>query len=679
LIDEFKTGMMPLAEGTSMRMFLAKMLNCHPMRISKKFVGSNYAGKSVYTRLPESRRLSDEQVQVRRAKMCELERKFLAKIQGKAGAAATPCVSSLEEVLASIGGKKNAPASASRGHAEDNTLGCSSGLEMRNLINQATTTTQQLHAATGAELPPLNINFADSSFGGFGSTQSMQDLFSDLVNSNSNGNLLGTGLNPSSSLQACQFLAQQQQQQQQPNFSISGTTQHTQHHRANSRAAAAGRALLERGGGLSLGSVLGGASDHATASMMKPPSMTIIANKPLAEYTTAELAAELRTRSSLTDLIASLSGGTGSARNDSQGSPGSLKDSLQQTQSANAFSTLMRNASLASSIDMSNFMERQGSIDSLSNSAIRSHLQSLQSMGSFLDPTLEGGGQIRGNNGHRQKNNSTWTPSCSATMDQGSSGMGIAPAEGLNMNDFLAVNAGDMFGGNGHTGNFMQSFSTSEQLRNAISNSGLDLASLLNNEDALRRLEALPSSLNHSFCFHGQGNNSAAASQRGGPGNDPSYLTAAAFSDQNTAIAQFLSQKKLMEQQQSGGGNSCNRFGGGSNLLGGVGGNDDEQERRRSMAAAPGVGGSSNNAGGSASMNPAMSSLLSTLQSRGGNSANADQRAPPQGIESHGVAHGRSNNAATMDALKRKFLSGGACQEELLTAMEEHRRNKPFR
>lgn len=40
LIDEFKTGMMPLAEGTSLRTFLSKMLNCHPMRISKKFVGS---------------------------------------------------------------------------------------------------------------------------------------------------------------------------------------------------------------------------------------------------------------------------------------------------------------------------------------------------------------------------------------------------------------------------------------------------------------------------------------------------------------------------------------------------------------------------------------------------------------------------------------------------------------
>lgn len=35
LIDEFKTGMMPLAEGTSLRVFLSKMLNCHPMVRSK--------------------------------------------------------------------------------------------------------------------------------------------------------------------------------------------------------------------------------------------------------------------------------------------------------------------------------------------------------------------------------------------------------------------------------------------------------------------------------------------------------------------------------------------------------------------------------------------------------------------------------------------------------------------
>ncbi|CAB9510822.1 expressed unknown protein [Seminavis robusta] len=77
LVEEFKLGLLPLAEGTSLRTFLSKMLNCQPMRISKKFVGSNYNGKQVYVRRKNS--LSNEEVRSRRAKLQELERKFLAK------------------------------------------------------------------------------------------------------------------------------------------------------------------------------------------------------------------------------------------------------------------------------------------------------------------------------------------------------------------------------------------------------------------------------------------------------------------------------------------------------------------------------------------------------------------------------------------------------------------------
>lgn len=47
------------------------------MRISKKFVGSNYNGKQVYVRRKNT--LSNDEVRSRRAKLQELERKFLAK------------------------------------------------------------------------------------------------------------------------------------------------------------------------------------------------------------------------------------------------------------------------------------------------------------------------------------------------------------------------------------------------------------------------------------------------------------------------------------------------------------------------------------------------------------------------------------------------------------------------
>lgn len=49
------------------------------MRISKKFVGSNYNGKQVYVRRKNT--LGNDAVRARRVKLQELERKFLAKVQ----------------------------------------------------------------------------------------------------------------------------------------------------------------------------------------------------------------------------------------------------------------------------------------------------------------------------------------------------------------------------------------------------------------------------------------------------------------------------------------------------------------------------------------------------------------------------------------------------------------------
>ena len=45
LITHFKSGILPLSDGTTLRTFLSKLLNCDPMRISKKFVGQNCIGK----------------------------------------------------------------------------------------------------------------------------------------------------------------------------------------------------------------------------------------------------------------------------------------------------------------------------------------------------------------------------------------------------------------------------------------------------------------------------------------------------------------------------------------------------------------------------------------------------------------------------------------------------------
>lgn len=45
LIQDFRLGLLPLGDGTTLRTFLAQILNCDPMRISKKFTGDNCVGK----------------------------------------------------------------------------------------------------------------------------------------------------------------------------------------------------------------------------------------------------------------------------------------------------------------------------------------------------------------------------------------------------------------------------------------------------------------------------------------------------------------------------------------------------------------------------------------------------------------------------------------------------------
>jgi len=72
LILEFKSGLLPLTDGTTLRTFLSKLLNCDPMRISKKFVGSNCIGKQVFRRrTADLNRLTPEQIQQSRAELSE--------------------------------------------------------------------------------------------------------------------------------------------------------------------------------------------------------------------------------------------------------------------------------------------------------------------------------------------------------------------------------------------------------------------------------------------------------------------------------------------------------------------------------------------------------------------------------------------------------------------------------
>ena len=73
------------------------MLNCAPMRISKKFVGSNYNGKQIYVRRKNN--LPVEEVRARRDKLQDLERKFLAKSQPMTNEAFQPAAVSADSVI----------------------------------------------------------------------------------------------------------------------------------------------------------------------------------------------------------------------------------------------------------------------------------------------------------------------------------------------------------------------------------------------------------------------------------------------------------------------------------------------------------------------------------------------------------------------------------------------------
>ena len=50
MIRDFRLGLLGVAEGTTLRCYLAKALRCDPMRITKKFAGREAIGKQVYRR-----------------------------------------------------------------------------------------------------------------------------------------------------------------------------------------------------------------------------------------------------------------------------------------------------------------------------------------------------------------------------------------------------------------------------------------------------------------------------------------------------------------------------------------------------------------------------------------------------------------------------------------------------
>ena len=80
LTAAFKAGVVPIPNGTTLRVFLSSMLNCPAKRISKKFVGTNYNGKQVYIKKEENE-VDAAIVTKHHAKLKELEQDFIKSMK----------------------------------------------------------------------------------------------------------------------------------------------------------------------------------------------------------------------------------------------------------------------------------------------------------------------------------------------------------------------------------------------------------------------------------------------------------------------------------------------------------------------------------------------------------------------------------------------------------------------
>lgn len=118
LIQEFKAGLLPLTDGTTLRTFLSKLLNCDPMRISKKFVGSNCIGKQVFRRRgADVNNLTPEQVQQTRLELSELEKKFLDRVSRSKSSKKSSSSAKKKSAAAGIGGLNGAGTEMNRSAA----------------------------------------------------------------------------------------------------------------------------------------------------------------------------------------------------------------------------------------------------------------------------------------------------------------------------------------------------------------------------------------------------------------------------------------------------------------------------------------------------------------------------------------------------------------------------------
>jgi len=80
IIYYFNNGILQLPEGTTLRTYLADKLQCDPMRITKKFTGSQCLGKRLYHQC-EVLQVTNSQVQAAMNELAQLEHRFKIRLE----------------------------------------------------------------------------------------------------------------------------------------------------------------------------------------------------------------------------------------------------------------------------------------------------------------------------------------------------------------------------------------------------------------------------------------------------------------------------------------------------------------------------------------------------------------------------------------------------------------------
>lgn len=365
LIQEFKAGLLPLTDGTTLRTFLSKLLNCDPMRISKKFVGSNCIGKQVFRRrTADLNRLTPEQIQKSRAELSELERRFLERV------AQTNRVKNSSGVGGG-GGHQNT-------HMHNQNLHNQHRQHMNGGVSHQhhnAVVSAALSAAAAANVPMHHRNGMNGSSGNFGSRNSMGGMSNPPWMQPPMGYKQGLGA-----------------QMARDNLAAGG--------QGNSRTAAAGRALLEGLGGRASSSKNGsndggngmshGSSNGmmAMAELQRRASMQMGIGNQSAQNLLAALASG-NSNHSLAQLARNASNARMGGGNGGGSSFGNLM--LKSGFSRDQLSQLARDRGLSSASlsGMGGLDGRKNSFDQL----MSLDFQSLQSIDNLANLIQTGGGQ----------------------------------------------------------------------------------------------------------------------------------------------------------------------------------------------------------------------------------------------------------------------------------------------